>query len=482
MSDVNHEDINLAATYASWNHTRCCCRTTYKQTKCAKCRPTTQICCLSGVHSACGFPIKFVRSSRTPGVPVITVSDEPGDAQWVPGDLCDDLGPTNLCGHVTAYYGEGARCGPPMQLFWEVNSDCTAVVMRLSHGSMTTPSQTLPRDWFTGPVTFEDPVSRYYHNADPDNYPTVHTVTITGCVEPVELYGPSQGCGPDTIYIRAYMERSPTGSGTDWGPYNYYAKGKGSCCCGQGINCVSDGGASSPYRGYVTWGLSLYTCKIVLSVSAGGGTAIVYVDGDCVTDPLPLTVPVLGFEDTLRWKIEVADECEHGTDPGDPDPPPPDPPPPPPDPPEEPCTSGCWPPCVMCPTRKTLYAVIDGAPTCCVAGTYALSWVSTGGSEFPLAGYYELPSPVGGPIDTCGVIDLLRVSCVDLTHIQVQLVYRQAEGTEISNLSSPLTLSVACDVDGMESEPFNIPGRSGDRESLCGFGSGVGGNLRIVSA
>lgn len=147
-----------------------------------------------------------------------------------------------------------------------------------------------------------------------------------------------------------------------------------------------------------------------------------------------------------------------------------------------PCDPGCWPECVMCPERKTLYAVVSDAPDCCLSGAYALTWVGTGGGGAPTVGYYELSAPVGGPIDTCGQITFLRVYCVDSTHITVQLVYLRAEGTEISNLSSPATLSVICDESGnLESDAINVPGRSGGRESLCGFGSGVGGDIRIVS-
>ena len=150
--------------------------------------------------------------------------------------------------------------------------------------------------------------------------------------------------------------------------------------------------------------------------------------------------------------------------------------------PPEPCDPGCWPECVMCPTRKTLYAVVSDAPDCCLSGTYALSWVGTGGEGSPTVGYYELPAPVGGPIGTCGQITFLTVSCVDSTHIQVQLVYFQAEGTWISNLGSPDTLSVICDGSGhLESDAIHVPGRSGDRESLCGFDDTVGGDIRIVS-
>ena len=146
------------------------------------------------------------------------------------------------------------------------------------------------------------------------------------------------------------------------------------------------------------------------------------------------------------------------------------------------CDPGCWPECVMCPERKTLYAVVSDAPDCCLSGSYALTWVGTGGGGAPTVGYYELSAPVGGPIDTCGQITFLRVYCVDSTHITVQLVYLRAEGTEISNLSSPDTLSVICDESGnLESDAINVPGRSGGRESLCGFGSGVGGDIRIVS-
>lgn len=151
-------------------------------------------------------------------------------------------------------------------------------------------------------------------------------------------------------------------------------------------------------------------------------------------------------------------------------------------PPEE-CDPGCWPECVMCPTRKSLYVVVSDAPDCCLSGTYALTWVGTGGSGAPTVGYYELPAPVGGPIDTCGQITYLRVFCVDSTHITVQLVYLRAEGTEISNLGSPDTLSVICDGSGhLESDAIHVPGRSRDRESLCGFDDTVGGDIRIVSA
>ena len=174
-----------------------------------------------------------------------------------------------------------------------------------------------------------------------------------------------------------------------------------------------------------------------------------------------LTVP---FDPEETWELKVSTSC-------------PDPP----DPPTE-CDPGCWPECVMCPTRKTLYAVVSDNPDCCLSGAYALTWVGTGGEGSPTVGYFELPATVGGPIGTCGQITFLRVSCVDASHIMVQLVYLRAEGTEISNLSSPDTLAVTCDESGnLESEPIHVPGRSGDRESLCGFGSGVGGDIRIVS-
>lgn len=173
-----------------------------------------------------------------------------------------------------------------------------------------------------------------------------------------------------------------------------------------------------------------------------------------------LEVPITPPED---WTLTIATTC-------------PDTPPPP------PCDPGCWPECVMCPERKTLYAVVSDAPDCCLSGAYALTWVGTGGGGAPTVGYYELSAPVGGPIDTCGQITFLRVYCVDSTHITVHLVYLRAEGTEISNLSSPATLSVICDESGnLESDAINVPGRSGGRESLCGFGSGVGGDIRIVS-
>ena len=147
-------------------------------------------------------------------------------------------------------------------------------------------------------------------------------------------------------------------------------------------------------------------------------------------------------------------------------------------PPEE-CDPGCWPECVMCPERKTLYVVVSDAPDCCLSGAYALTWVGTGGGGAPTVGYYKLPAPVGGPIGTCGQITFLTVSCLDATHINVQLIYLRAEGTEISTYA---TLSVICDGSGhLESDAIHVPGRSGDRESLCGFDDTVGGDIRIVS-
>ena len=133
----------------------------------------------------------------------------------------------------------------------------------------------------------------------------------------------------------------------------------------------------------------------------------------------------------------------------------------------------------MCPERKTLYVVVSEAPDCCLSGAYALTWVGTGGGGAPTVGYYRLPAPVGGPIGTCGQITFLTVSCLDATHINVQLIYLRAEGTEISTYA---TLSVICDGSGhLESDAIHVPGRSGDRESLCGFDDTVGGDIRIVS-
>jgi len=174
-----------------------------------------------------------------------------------------------------------------------------------------------------------------------------------------------------------------------------------------------------------------------------------------------LEVPLSPSED---WTLTIGTSC-----------------PAPPDPPPE-CDPGCWPPCVMCPTRKNLYLVISDAPDCCLSGTYGLTWVGTGGGGAPTVGYYELSSTIGGPLFSCGQITYLRVSCVDETHISLSLVYLRADGDEISNVGTPATLTVSCSGGDMESSAFHVPGRSGDRDSLCGYDDTVGGDLRIVSA
>lgn len=169
-----------------------------------------------------------------------------------------------------------------------------------------------------------------------------------------------------------------------------------------------------------------------------------------------LEVPIDPTED---WLLHIGTSCPE-------EPPPPE------------CDPGCWPECVMCPTRKNLYAVLEGAPTCCVDGTYGLTWVPTGGEGAPTVGYYQLPSPVGGPLWDCGFIDVLRVSCVDLDSISVRLIYREVEGTVVDITR---TLSVACSGGEMESSTIELPGMFGEEDTLCGYGGDVGGVLRIVS-
>lgn len=471
MSDVNHQDINLAATYVSQDHSRCCCRSHYTQGICAKCKPTVQICCMKGVHSACGFELLFARGeSSGPGASVA--------AEWEPGDECDFIGPTNLCGELFAIWGEGAKCGPWMRLQWQVEPNCTDVKIRLSHGSFTGPWNTVGRDWYLVPLVIEDPMSRYYYGVDPELY-HLETITFTGCDDSVEM---TTG-GTDEIFIDGDLEFFTLGSWTGSDSYygSFYARGTGSCICGKGINCASDGGASSTYRAYIWWWYDLWTCGLYVYVTHSSVGAWIYLTGvTCITEALPLYIPLPGL-DNLRWKLTLGSSCEHGGEPEDPDPEPPDPPGPPPDPPPDPCTSGCWPPCVMCPTRKNLYAVLEGAPTCCVSGSFALEWVgasSEGTPPSPTAGYYQLPSPVGGPLWDCGFIDVLRVSCVDLDSISVRLIYREVEGTVVDITR---TLSVACSGGEMESSTIELPGMFGEEDTLCGYGGDVGGVLRIVS-
>jgi len=306
---------------------------------------------------------------------------------------------------------------------------------------------------------------------------------------------------PDSSHYRVRVQPVDWGEGCEGGgevpdPPPSYCKRKTLC-----VLLSVDGGEEYQYYNLV-WdavdaryelvassvaGGKPYTIEIVLVEVSGPGTGTTRtweltviirdsVTGDIVyeftdeyvlncEEPWSLLAELEVPGEDPSWLLTIATQC----------PDPPDPPPP-------TCDPGCWPECVMCPTRKTLYAVVSDAPDCCLSGTYALTWVGTGGDGAPTVGYYTLPAWVGGPIGTCGQITFLTVSCVDSTHIQVQLVYFRAEGTWISNLGSPDTLSVICDGSGhLESDAIHVPGRSGDRESLCGFDDTVGGDIRIVS-
>lgn len=139
------------------------------------------------------------------------------------------------------------------------------------------------------------------------------------------------------------------------------------------------------------------------------------------------------------------------------------------------CSPGCWPECVMCPERKSLYLVIDGDPDCCLAGTYGLTWTGTGTS-----GYYSLSSPTGSNTDSCGLISAFTVTCFGATHIHVSITYRVIYAPSLSAVTESYYLSVSCSGGHMESEAVSYT-LSADQDGLCGSGSDYGGTIRVVS-
>lgn len=448
---AGHEENNsLAISYMTQKHLRCCCVDAEpSNTPCVKCKPVQQICCLLATHSLWVKKFVFVRLYPGP-----TFGEE--------GDPCDEKGATNLCGTL---YGRWPNWGHPCvalpTLTWQVSNDCKTVrmVYQLSSSGLTaSASVDLPRDWFTGPVVIE-------------NVPGGGDVTVEPCPDPwPEAFTEEEAT--TEFLLRGWRQVKQSGT---WTTDGYWVTSQGVCLCGIPVWCPG----ANPFSAYafyrLGWVYDPYIDKTVVSIyhTDPDNIGIIIEDGrkefdgsGCAWSETPFTI-VHAANSNIRWKIERVEDCD---DPGSG--PPPD---------EEECDPGCWPLCVMCPERKALFAVLTGAPTCCVSGAWALTWVGTGGEENPTVGYYELPAPVGGPIGTCGIIDFLRVYCSGGGAIQVDITYRRADGDVIT--SNGNVLSVTCDGEGqMESAAMSFPGRSGDRDSLCGYDDTVGGDLRIVSA
>jgi hypothetical protein len=135
------------------------------------------------------------------------------------------------------------------------------------------------------------------------------------------------------------------------------------------------------------------------------------------------------------------------------------------------CDTGCWQPCVLCPTPLSMYLVISQSPTCCLHGSWALTY--TGG----LSGYFYLPSSIGGPSGTCGQVTEFTMTCDGAGTVNFHIQYIDINGTTITRNT---TVSAACSGGAFETAAFNIPGSVFFPE-LCEGGLFTGADIRVVS-
>ena len=134
------------------------------------------------------------------------------------------------------------------------------------------------------------------------------------------------------------------------------------------------------------------------------------------------------------------------------------------------CDPLCWPECVLCPTPLSMSLVVTQDPSCCLHGSYGLTY-DAGNNWFTLTS-----APVGGPSGVCGKITAFKMTCSDSTHVTLQITYEDVNG---STISSTTTVSANCTGGDFETDTVTVlsglfaPG-------LCEGGIGLGAKFRVV--
>lgn len=135
-----------------------------------------------------------------------------------------------------------------------------------------------------------------------------------------------------------------------------------------------------------------------------------------------------------------------------------------------PCDPLCWPECVLCPTPLAMSLVVTQDPSCCLHGSYGLTY-NSGSNWFTLTS-----APVGGPSGVCGKITAFKMTCSDSTHVTLAITYENVNG---STISSTTTVSANCTGGDFETDTVTVisglfaPG-------LCEGGLFLGAKFRVV--
>lgn len=332
MSVVNVENIDLAAWYVNEPHSRCCCKPSYPDSRCAHCKPTFMICCL---QATVGTNVRKHILARWNG---------PDLNPWSPGDPCDELGSHNLCGALRALFEPGTdSCMSDLSVAWTVSNDCETVLM-----SCNGIVRELPRDWYTSPQTFSNPDGRPDVTLENCAVPTVvlPVVTETNISIVGELW--SLGANPGDPDIKTDQR----------------TRGFGNDICGSGETCPGEGLDWNWYCNLLRWRLldDLETIEFTIERASGGlcGGSSTLVTGEVPWgtgvngtgtgdwfDNTPIIIPVSGG----YWKLHRVSTCGQ--------------PPPPCD-----VENACWPdlcPCLVDGETgeiyRTIYADVSGDHT-----------------------------------------------------------------------------------------------------------------------
>ncbi|CAB4162448.1 hypothetical protein UFOVP785_40 [uncultured Caudovirales phage] len=161
-----------------------------------------------------------------------------------------------------------------------------------------------------------------------------------------------------------------------------------------------------------------------------------------------MTVPLTPDED---WNLRIGTSCPAA-------PPPPE------------CDPLCWPECVLCPTPLAMSLVVTQDPSCCLHGSYGLTY-NSGSNWFTLTS-----APVGGPSGVCGKITAFKMTCSDSTHVTLAITYEDVNG---STINSTTTVAASCSGGGFETASVTVT--SGlFAPGLCEGGFGLGAKFRVV--
>lgn len=425
---ASHEENNsLAISYMTQKHSRCCCdRPEDIDPNCIRCKPTTQICCLLATHSLWVKQFVFVRLYD-------------GPAFGEEGDPCSEKGATNLCGEMYAVWpGGSAPCMPLFRLEWVVSNDCQWVGMKIGNSSALSTLETLPRDWYTGPVVI-------------DGVPGGGTITLTECPTSwPEAFTEAERT--TAIQLEGYLQGK---DGSVWNTRTDRVTAAGVCICGNPIFCPGVDPFLESRRHRIYWRYDLYLDKTVVWVELSSvEVARKEFDGSgCEWADSPFYVYSTTQPTLFRWYIEKVTDCLD-TGGGPPDP----------------CDPGCWPECAMCPNPKSMAAVFTPDPSCCASGSVGLTYEEAN-NRWALASPHSF-----GP--TCSTLLFFRMTCSGETSVTFNWKYRNTNGDEIERTD---TVAVTCSEDGdFETASVSIatnlitPG-------LCTTGTGKGANVRVIS-